>query len=369
MKNRIRKASALTMALLCAGSILLCSCDGAGKETEDTLTPATTSVETTETTTETTKPNPRDTTPYKALPLDGEKEHHFITSDYCFYESKKYVLFFDKDLDIPGDFAGNLDILVDEVENKLGLTYAPEAFAEDTVPDINIYLAGNKPWEDWCIDGKLPLFVCVDREDKGYGTIGYDTHIIVSQYELFSKDFWNSVPSYKDNPGRRTDYVAYQNIAKAIAQSIVMRNFKNQPSTIISSGISEYISRTVIDSVADKSPSLSEVKKKRFLYDDPIPEIITAKNAETVFAADYDDAKTNTMDIGAARVYGRYLCQFLNEQYGPDFFKKIYDTAEAYSSSNDYVLILKNTFGEDVFTKFGEWCKKNNIMQQTSAVF
>ena len=110
MKN-VKKATTLLLASLMAGSALLSACSNntpattpSEETTTTTTTEATTTVETTTETTETTIPNGRDTTPYKALVLDGDKDHHFLTTDYCFIESEKYVLFLDKDLDIPGDF-------------------------------------------------------------------------------------------------------------------------------------------------------------------------------------------------------------------------------------------------------------------------
>ena len=91
-KLGIRKLASLLLAVSVASSLFLCACDGTGQTTETS--------ETTEVTesVETTPPNGRDTTPYKLTKLDGNKDHHFLTTDYCYIESDKYVLFLEKNL-------------------------------------------------------------------------------------------------------------------------------------------------------------------------------------------------------------------------------------------------------------------------------
>ena len=375
MKN-VKKATTLLLASLMAGSALLSACSNntpattpSEETTTATTTEATTTVETTTETTETTIPNGRDTTPYKALVLDGDKDHHFLTTDYCFIESEKYVLFLDKDLDIPGDFTANLDAIINEIETELGLPYAPADFEDRPVSNTTAYY-GINPWENWRIGNKIGIFVAVDREDGGYGNSVYNSDIVIHQYELITKDFWNSVPSYKKAPDRRPSYVCYHFIADTLAQCILQRHCKYEIPAIMSKGVGQYLSRTVINALAADHPSLSIVKKKRYLYDAPIPQVVTAKNAESIFASDYYDKKAGYANPNAQQVYGRYFVQFLFSQYGKEFFKEYVSTVNNYGDGGNQVGIVTASCGDkDVFKKFGTWCKKHKALQKKGGVW
>lgn len=371
-----KKATTLLLASLMACSTLLCACDKntpatqpSEETTTATTTEATTTTETTTEPTETTIPNGRDTTPYKALVIDGDRTHHFITSDYCFIESEKYVLFLDKDLDIPGDFVTNLDAIVNEIENQLGLPFAPAGFEDHEVSDTSLYYDYN-PWENWRIGNKIGIFIVVDREDSGYGNSVYNSDVVIHQYDLISKEFWDTVPSYKKAPDRRPNYVCYQYFTEILARCIIQRHCKYELTGIMSNGVGQYLSRTVIDALAADHPSLSVVKKKRYLYDAAIPQVVTAKNAEKIFAGDYYDEKKGYADANAQQVYGRYFCQFLLSQYGKDIFKEYVNTFNSYGDGGNQVGIVTAASGDkEVFKKFGNWCKKHKALQKKGGVW
>ena len=99
---------------------------------------------------------------------------------------------------------------------------------------------------------------------------------------------------------------------------------------------------------------------------------------EEIFIEDYHDLSGG--DRGAEYVYGRYLCQFLEEEYGDDFYRQMNDKIKSkqleYSSYNydeavatKYAEALKDVFGDDVFTKFGKWCVNNHALQELGGVF
>ena len=170
MKKNARKLTSLLLAALCTGSMLLCACDKATEESETTVTTtaATTkeTTETTESTAETTR-NGMINTPYKKITLDGVKENHFVSTDYCYIESEKYVLLIDKDIDLPGDFAVVMDAIVDELEKQLGVSYAPVERDYPHVTDNSIYYNGFNPWKDWYVGEKIPVFIMCDRQPEG----------------------------------------------------------------------------------------------------------------------------------------------------------------------------------------------------------
>ena len=122
MKKAINyiKIPSLCLAGLIAGSALLSACN-ALEETTTTTTEETTEATTTTTiaTTEltwVTYANPKDSTTYKKLELDGVAENYVTVTDYSYIESEKYVLLLEKDVYLPGDFVVTLDAIVDEIE-------------------------------------------------------------------------------------------------------------------------------------------------------------------------------------------------------------------------------------------------------------
>ena len=90
------KIPSLCLAGLIAGSALLSACN-APEETTTTTTEETTEATTTTTiaTTEltwVTYANPKDSSPYQKLELDGVAENYVTVTDYSYIESEKYVL-------------------------------------------------------------------------------------------------------------------------------------------------------------------------------------------------------------------------------------------------------------------------------------
>ncbi|MBQ2156646.1 MAG: hypothetical protein II438_09460 [Clostridiales bacterium] len=377
MKKNARKITSLLLAALCTGSMLLCACDKATEESETTVTTtaATTkeTTETTESTAETTR-NGMINTPYKKITLDGVKENHFVSTDYCYIESEKYVLLIDKDIDLPGDFAVVMDAIVDELEKQLGVSYAPVERDYPHVTDNSIYYNGFNPWKDWYVGEKIPVFIMCDRQPEGWISCATADDLTLVEYELFSEDVWNSIPDFRDNPWRKTDYVDYSVIAHEMTHVITGRNCNM--SKIMTEGLADYMAVSVINALADKYPSIAEVKAKKTFYDNTVPEAVNASNAEAIFVSDYKDV--SHADRGAEYTYGQYLFEYLHEQAGDDFFKKICTKLNTsagfvyrYDEYNEEQMqkiagIIKDLYGDDVFTKFGDWCVKNNHLQDTN---
>ena len=380
MKNK--KLPAILLAAMFAGNMFLCSCT-AVKTTETTVTESS-SEETTTTVTETTEETTAETTattkhtsingrqhsPYEEFTLDGVKDHHFISTDFCYLVSEKYVLFLEKDIDIPGDYAANLDAIIDELEVLLGMSACPDGYNYPEVADMTSYFGFN-PWDGWHIGNKLPIFLCVDRTDEALISCACSDFVVFVQYELFTEELWNSVPSFRDNSWRKSEYVNYSETAHEITHAITGRNC--QLSEIMTEGIADYMGRVVIDELADSCPSIAEVKANRLLYDYTVPEAVNAENAERIFVEDYN--QIGAADRGAEYVYGRYLCEYLNGEFGDGFFSmytdKVIEKHIDYAYGNyseeialQYTETLKEVFGEDIFTKFGDWCVENNALQE-----
>ena len=391
----IKKLPVVLTAFVFAGNIFLCSCNSIKSEEtntaeietviEDTAKETVTEEvevvaepeETVEEEPEEVIPTAKDLSPYKEITLDGVADHHFVADDFCYIESDKYVVFIEKDVDIPGDFIVNVDAIVDELEKQLNVSGAPEDFTYYDVFDQSGYYGTNNPWEGWNIGSKIPIFLITDEEDIGYISCASGDYLVIADYAMYSEDVWNSVPTYYASDFRvRNDYVDYPTIAHEMTHTITSRH--NDMTEIMTEGIADYMARTVIDALAPDYPSIAICKENAYLYDNPIPEKVNSKNAEAVFINDYHDI--DHADRGAEYTCGRYLCQFLDETYGDDFYSRYNDQITldgigyAYGNYDEeittaYANALKETFGEDVFENFGDWCVKNHVLQELGGVW
>ena len=355
-KLGIRKLTSLLLAVSVTSSLFLCACDGTVQTTETT--------ETTEATefVVPTPPNGRDTTPYLETKLDGNRDHHFLTTDFCYIESDKYVLFLEKNLDIPGDFTNNLDKIIAELEKQLGLSVAPAGFEDHKLSDVSdIY--GSNPWENWRIGPKIAIYVYFDRDGASLNEAkveGFDVKISLD--DLLSEDYWNSTKSLRYEWITKSNYIQYEEITRALAQAIVIRNSEYELSEMAVRGIGEYMSRSVLDVLGPDNQSLQIANLKRNPYFYKIPEAVNADNAERFFINGFYSPGKD-IPFYAPETYGRYFFKFLNEQFGDEFFLMYIKKVNAYGVIGDFTHIMKVTYGDDIFRKFGDWCIENQVLQ------
>lgn len=309
--------------------------------------------------------------PYEEVKLDGVEEHHFVSTDYCYLESEKYVLLIDKGIDLPGDFQVNLDAIIDELESELGLSSCPDTYEYcGSVIDISIYFDGEYPWAGLGIGTKIPIFIMADDEPSGWISNASSEGAMFVIYEMFSEEVINSVPYYRDNPEYINDYLDYTDIAHELTHVITERNHRT--TEIITEGIAEYMGYSVIKELADEYPSIGVANEKRYNFDYTVPEKVNAENAERIFIDDFNSL--TTAERGAQYSYGKYLFMYLYGSNGSGTYKMLND--KIIEKGIDYNRIeyseaevtkiaeaLKETFGEDVFAKFGDWCVENNHLQ------
>ncbi len=309
--------------------------------------------------------------PYEEVKLDGIEEHHFVSTDYCYLESEKYVLFIDKGIDLPGDFQVNVDAIIDELEKELGLSSCPDTYEYcDCMIDISIYFDGDYPWYNVGVGTKIPIFIMADDKPEGWISSATSEGAVIVMYEMFSEEILNSVPYYRDNPSYINDYLDYTDIAHELTHVITERNHRT--TEIITEGIAEYMGYSVIEALADEYPSIAVAQERRNLYDYSLPEKVNSENAERIFIEDY--MTLSSAERGAQYTYGKYLFMYLYELNGSDTYKKLndkiiemginYDRME-YSEEevNKFATAIKELFGNDVFEKFGEWCLQNDYLQ------
>ena len=283
-----------------------------------------------------------------------------------------------KDVDVPGDFVINMDAIVDEIERQLQVSCMPEDYEYCGVTDNTSYYGFN-PWEDWDIRPKMSIFLMTDENAEGLISGASGDDLVICDYAMYSEDVWNSNPDYYASDFRvRFDYVDYYTVAHELTHTITLR--QSHMTDIMTEGIAEYMSREVVNALAPDYPSIGECKAEaeKYLYDAEIPEKVNADNAERIFISDYQDI--DHAHRGAEYVTGRYLCQFLDENYGDDFYLKYKEQIDkdgidyGYGDYTEEVRInyanaLKEAFGDDVFTKFGDWCVENHALQELGGVW
>ncbi|MBO4478194.1 MAG: hypothetical protein J5757_07710 [Lachnospiraceae bacterium] len=304
------------------------------------------------------------------ITLDGVKVHTFTATDYCIIESEKYFLLLDKDVVLPGDFVVNVDAIIDGIEKRLGLSSMPDDFEYTGVVDNSIAYGGVDPWNGLETGKKIPIQVLVDRDAIGQNSGASGEGAMLAMLALTTDEVWAPGSPLARSGWEKPDYVDYSEIAHELTHVVASR--KCEVSKIMTEGLADYMMYVVIDDLADQFPSIAESKEKTYRFDFIIHEAVNAESAERIFLYDFQDLTHATS--GAEYVTGRYLCQFLNERFGDDFYKKYSDTIKAKNLESSYGTYteekakafadgLKETFGADVFTQFGNWCVEKDVLQ------
>ena len=297
------------------------------------------------------------------IKLSGKKEDHVVTDRLCYVEGKKCVLLLDRDVDLPGDFVNNVDLIMETLEKKVGFKFSESNLLSRWV----LY----KPWENIDPAKKIPIYIFTDRVDNAYisNASFHDCTIVMN--ELISQKVWDSVPSYRDEAWRRSDYVDYYTIAHELTHVLTLRY--SHLTGIMTEGSAEFFALEVMKELADKDADFKKsyehaVEQNAFLGG--VQKKITKKNMESVFVDDYRDL--SQMDREDKYILGRIICEYLNESYGSTFMKDYINAlAKAGYKPEDFwgelsddqikenAKIMKKIFGKKVFENIAEYYNKN----------
>ncbi|MBR4734037.1 MAG: hypothetical protein IK081_14885 [Lachnospiraceae bacterium] len=305
------------------------------------------------------------------ITLSGNHDDHFIATELCYYEGEKFFLLIAKGADLPGDLADNVALIIDKLEEKVGLPYKTEhalfGFDNSTVD------YGYNPWEGFDFGKKVPIFIKIDDEGAGYISCGDSSFATIYLNSLISMDVWNSVPKYRDNPDWREDYVDYYDFAHELTHVLTLRHAVLPK--IIREGCADYYAWQVINSLADVSPDLQRSREEMnnyFSYQ--VKDDVTASTAEQIYRNDYQDLSHAAR--GDEYTLGRMICSFLAETYGDSFmldyvnairdagyrFEDLAFNIELFnlqqSHLDELTDIFKDVFGENVFKDFAAYYQK-----------
>ena len=297
----------------------------------------------------------------KKITLSGKREDHIITDELCYVEGDKFFLILDKDLDIPGDLAVNVELIMDQLEKETGLRFVTD---RPIMASDNYTLKyGYNPWKNLEHGNKVPINIFVDREDAGYIPCAGAEFTNIYDYAMFSDEVWNSVPSYKENGWRRGDYVNYEVFAHELTHTLTLR-YATLPK-IMTEGGADYYAEKVIKALASKAEDINK-SYDNLILDEKVKDVISPETAESVFRNDYSDL--GQADRGDEYTLGRLISIFLSETYGDSFMKDYLAASE--KMGYGYTVFFgnlqdadrekltdefKKLFGNDVFKKFGKW--------------
>ena len=180
--------------------------------------------------------------------------------------------------------------------------------------------------------------------------------------DLVSEEQWNATKELRAEYLKKSGYIHYFEITGALTQAIVARNSQYEQPEMTMKGIAEYMSRSVLDALASGSPSINMALQNRSPYLYQIRDAINAENAEIYYLNGFW-VKGKTIPANAEEAYGRYFFKFLKEEYGDNFFQMYVRKTNAYGVLGNFSTIMKATYGDDVFTRFGDWCVENQVLQ------
>ena len=308
-------------------------------------------------------PGPTSENAPKKVTLSGNREDRFLADDFCYVEGEKFFLLLEKDICVPGDYADNVALIIDQLEKETGLTFdIPEA----VIPcDTCTVKYGYDPWSDFFFGQKIPIYLFVDRNSSGLISCASEGFANIYDYDLFSDELWNSIPDYRDNPWRREGMIEYDTVAHELTHVLTLR-YAQLPK-ILTEGLADYYEEKVILALADRSEDFEKIAQN--LYFSSVSEPITPENAEEVFLNDYSDL--SQIERGDEYALGRLYGIYLAENYGDSFLKDFLAVSKK-AGYGHYIFFgelqeadrailtqeFKNLFGDDIFTKFGEWYQK-----------
>ena len=293
------------------------------------------------------------------IKLSGKTEDHVITDRLCYTMGEKCLLLLDKDIDLPGDFVKNVDLIMTTLEEKIGLKFSDS----NLISTWELY----NPWVGIEYGKRIPIYIFCDRVDGTYVSNADPTCCEILDYALISQKVWDSVPTYKNNAWRRFDYVDYEAVAHELTHVLTLRYASL--SSIMCEGSAEFYSKVCMEALQDKNRDFKKCYEHRVEMDSYINTVeqeIKKSNMEAIFVDDYKDL--SMADRTDKYTLGCIICEYLYESYGANFMKDYinalakahYSYEEDWGSLDeaqmkDQANIFKKLFGKKVFEEIADY--------------
>ena len=190
------------------------------------------------------------------ITLSGNEADHYITTDYCCIEGDKFYLLLDKDLDLPGDFADNVAMIMDTLEEKVGIKYATSKKYVDFWGEpykMSSMVGCYDPWADIEFGQKVPIYVVMDHDGKAWISHSLAGYTYINLPGLYSDDVCKKLGiNYEYYDG----YVQYDVIAHELTHVLTLRH-ASLPD-ILTEGGADYFAEETIRSLVPMSESFAK---------------------------------------------------------------------------------------------------------------
>ena len=286
--------------------------------------------------------------------FSGVREEAVSTDRFCYAEGERVVLLLDKGLHLPGDTLQNIEQIMGVLEEKTGLFFDVEYLKNSVVDRRCRDWLGRNPWEGMDFGQKVAvLFVNITNNSSAA-----EGEVVIMTSSCFYDD-WNT--TFKWDRELR-EYYNYTVLAHELTHILTQRY--TTLNICVTEGAAELISGEAIKELAGLS---EDYAKSLEIYQNSLKEPsseITGESAEAIFFTDCNE------DLYEPYRFGRKLCEYLDESFGESFLKDYVLSVKSSGlnamykrfTEEDHVAftaLFKETFGDDVFVRFGEWYQEN----------
>lgn len=306
--------------------------------TEAPTTEATTIATTATTTVATTAK--AETPTESRITLSGNASDKFIADKYCYAESDKVVIYFEKGVEIRGDMLKTAEEVIADLENYTGLkfskNYQGNEYYAHTIellePEMNRFKSVNPDLK------KVNIYVVELGNSIQYAE---QTGIVVESSDFYREETF------------------CQSLYHELTHLLHLRNGKSL-GTVLNEGFAEHTTYEVLKKRKSAPWSIVQYYGSTYQLD---PTLFDQKDAGFRYVI---DKKTDNYH------YGYRFVTFIYQTYGPDVMNKIISDATASGfddsySDNPFIeeknemmkKIIKRNTSEDVFEKFSVWVKNN----------
>lgn len=268
--------------------------------------------------------------------FSGKASDTIKAKENCYAEGERCFLYIEAGLTVPGDFLKKADTIVAALEKKM--------WQSDTGLNYNYYPYG--AFYGITNNKKLPILLKNDEDRMGFISY-YAEEVNIYDSGMMSGNIHDI--EY-DTLAHESSHAVFD------AKAPIRKHGK-----IMVEGSADYYAEYVLS--ATGIGDFNEYGKY-YYYETPINK----DTAETLFLNDFRNL--SHAERGPEYTFGYYLTRYLDETYGDEFLANLNNAVKKSNivDDGDYgdekasetrVEIFKNLFGNDVFTKFGEWYTKN----------
>lgn len=272
----------------------------------------------------------------KELFLDSSQSGYFSADQPYYIEGEGCFVYVEEGINLPYDYVEKADKLIKEITAEMWQTDNLPTYEKSCASITSLFYGINN-------NGKLPVCLNVDKENLGVVSYYVGPDAIIYDYSMMNKE---------------PKAIEYDTLAHECSHAIMDVFIDTSVmGKIMSEGIAEYYCRKAIDALEINT----QVSELFYNYKTPI----NSNTAEELFLNDFQEVSFG--DRGAEYYYGYWFSKFLAETYGDSFLIDVKNEIQNKGISSGITIAdrekrveaFKKTFGDDVFSKFGEWYEQN----------